>query len=65
MNVSNLLRKSIKEGMIGTEGVFIKNFLERMESMLNRNAMSINQKQSLRITLVKSFRILLYKQIIL
>ena len=34
-------------------------FVERMESMLNRHGMSINHKQSLRTTLVKSFGILL------
>ena len=42
-----------------------RKFVERMESMLNRNGMSINHKRSLRRTLVKSFGILLYRQIIL
>ena len=65
MNVPNLLRKSIKEVMIGLEGVFIRKFVERMESMLNQNGMSIKQKGSLRITLVKSFGILLYKHTVL
>ena len=53
MNVPNLLRKSIKEGMIGLEGIFIGKFVEQMESMLNRNGMNINQEQSLRMTLAE------------
>ena len=65
MNVPNLLRKSIKEDMTGSEAVFIGKSVERMESMLNQNDMRINQKRSLKITLIKSFGILLYKQIIL
>ena len=60
-----LLRKSIKEDMIGSEGVFIGKFVEQVESMLNQNGMSINQKRSLRMTLVKPFGILLYRQTIL
>ena len=62
MNVSNLLRESTKEGMVGSEGVFIGEIVERMESMLNQNDMSINQKRSLRMTLAKSFGILLHRQ---
>ena len=58
-------RESTKEGMIGSEGVFIGKFVERMESMLNQNGMSINQKRSLRMTHVEYFGILLYRQIIL
>ena len=65
VNVPNLLQESIKEGMIGSEGIFIGKFVERMESMLNQNSMSINQKGSLKMILVKSFGILLYKQTIL
>ena len=56
VNVPNLLRKSIKEGMIGSKHIFIGKFKERMESMLNRNSMSINHKRSLRMTRVKSYR---------
>ena len=33
--------------MIGSEGIFIGKFVDRMESMLNQNGMSINQKQIL------------------
>ena len=40
----NLVRKSIKESMIGSEGKFIGKFVEQMESMLNQNGMSIKQK---------------------
>ena len=58
-------RESTKEGMIESEGVFIGKFVERMESMLNQNGMSINQKRSLRMTHVKYFGILLYRHIIL
>ena len=58
-------RESTKKGMIGSEGVFIGKFVERMESMLNQNGMSINQKRSLRMTHVKYFGILLYRHIIL
>ena len=58
-------RESTKEGMIGLKGVFIGKFVERMESMLNQNGMSINQKRSLRMTFVKYFGILLYRQTIL
>ena len=47
MNVPNLLREITKEGMIGSEGIFIGKFVDRMESMLNQNGMSINQKQIL------------------
>ena len=65
MNVPNLLRKSIKEDMTGSEAVFIGKSVEQMESMLNQNDMRINQKRSLKITLIKSFGILLYRQIIL
>ena len=56
-------RESTKEGMIESEGVFIGKFVERMESMLNQNGMSINQKRSLRMTHVKYFGILLYRHI--
>ena len=48
--------------MVGSEGVFIGEIVERMESMLNQNDMSINQKRSLRMTLAKSFEILLHRQ---
>ena len=48
--------------MVGSEGVFIGEIVERMESMLNQNDMSINQKRSLRMTLAKSFGILLHRQ---
>ena len=65
VNVPNLLQKSIKEDMNESEDVFIIKLAEQMESMLNRNDMSINQKRSLRITRVKSFGILLYRQTIL
>ena len=64
VNVPNLLRKSIKEGMIGSEDVLIGKFMERMEIMLIQTGMSINQKRSLRMTRVKSFAILLYIQTI-
>ena len=60
-----LAQKSTKEGMIGSEGVLIGKFVEQMESMLNRNRMSINQIWSLRMTHVKYFGILLYRQTIL
>ena len=56
-NALSLLRKSIKEGMIGSEDVFIGKSAERMESMLNRNGMSINQNWLLRMTRVESFEI--------
>ena len=65
MNVPNLLRENIKEGMVGSEDVFIGKFAERMESRSNPNGMSINQQQSLRMTLVKYFGILLYRKTIL
>ena len=64
MNVLNLDGESKKEGLMGLEGVFIGKFVEGMESMLNQNGMSINQKRSLRITLVKFLEILLYRQTI-
>ena len=35
MNVPKLLRESTKEGMIGSEAVFIGKFVEQMISMLN------------------------------
>ena len=57
MNVPNLLRKSIKEGTTGLEDVFIGNCLERMESMLSRNGISINQKQLLRMTILLDFTV--------
>ena len=65
VNVPNLLQNSIKEDMNESEDVFIIKLVEQMESMLNRNDMSINQKRSLRIIPVKSFGILLYRQTIL
>ena len=65
VNVPNLLQESIKEGMIGLEGIFIGKFVEWMESMLNQNSMCINQKGSPKMILVKSFGILLYRQTIL
>ena len=65
MNVPNLLRESTKEGMVDLEDIFIGKFVEQMESMLNRNGMSINQKRSLGMTHVKYFGILLYRQTIL
>ena len=43
----------------------IGKFVKQMESMLNQNGMSIKQKQSSRMTHVKSFGILLYRQTIL
>ena len=52
-----LAQKEYKEGMIGSKDVFNGKFLERMESMLNRNGMSINKMRSLRMTLVKFFGI--------
>ena len=64
MNVPNLLRERVKEGMIGSEGKFNRKFGEQMESMLNQNGISTNQNRSLRMTLVKSFKILLYRQTI-
>ena len=48
-------------GIIVSEDVFIGKIMEQMEFMLNRNVMSINKKRSLRMTLVKSFGILLYR----
>ena len=42
-----------------------RKFVERMEFLLNQNGMSINQKWSLGMTLVKSFGILLYRKTIL
>ena len=51
--------------MTGSEGVFVGKFMERMVSMLNQHGMSINHNRSLRMTLVKSFGILLYRQTIL
>ena len=54
----------MKEGMAGLEGKFIEKFMEQMESMLNQNGMSINQKRSLRMTVDKSFGTLLYRQTI-
>ena len=65
VNVPNLLQNSIKEDMNESEDVFIIKLVEQMESILNRNDMSINQKRSLRIIPVKSFGILLYRQTIL
>ena len=47
MNVPNLLIEITKQGIIGLEGIFIGKFVDRMESMLNQNGMSINQKQIL------------------
>ena len=60
-----LAQRDYKRSMIWSEGVFIGKFAERMESMLNQNGMSINQKRSLRMTHVKYFGILLYRETIL
>ena len=57
-------RNSIKEGMIGPEGLVIEKFVERMEFMLI-HGMKTNHRPSLKMTLVKSFGILLYRQTIL
>ena len=57
LNAQSLLRKCIKEGMIGSEDVFIGKSVEQMEFMLNRNGMSINQDRLLRMTRVESFEI--------
>ena len=57
VNVPNLLRERIKKGMI------VK-FMEQIESMLNKNGISINRNLSLRMNLVKPFEILLYRQTI-
>ena len=59
-----LAQKSTKKGMIGSGGVLIGKFVKQMESMLNRNRMSINQIWSLRMTHVRYFGILLYRQTI-
>ena len=53
-------RESTKEGMAGLVRVFIGKIVERMESMLNQNGMSINQRRSLTMNHVKYFGILLY-----
>ena len=58
-------RKSTKESMIESEDVFIEKFEERKKSMLNQNGMSRNHKWSLRMTIVKYFRILLQSHTIL
>ena len=55
MNIPNLLRKSIKEGTIGSEDEFIGNFSKRMESILSQNGISINQNQLLRMTILLGF----------
>ena len=57
LNALSLLRKYIKEGMIGSEDVFIGKSVEQMEFMLNRNGMSINQDRLLRMTRVEYFEI--------
>ena len=57
MNIPNLLRKSIKEGMIGSEDVYIGNFFDRMESMLSRDGISINQNRLLRMTILLGFTV--------
>ena len=53
------------EDIIGSEDVFIEKFVELIGSMLNRKGVSINEKWSLKITRVKSFGVLLYRQNIL
>ena len=51
--------------MIVQEDVFIGKLVEQLESMLNPCGMRINQKRPSRMTRVKLFGILLYRQTIL
>ena len=50
--------------MIRSKGVVIATFVKRMESVLNQNGMSINQKRSFKINLAKYFGILQYRKTI-